>query len=141
MWWRVYASVVLLMTVGRGCVQGAQVTIENPKNLPVNEERVNLLYTMICQEMAKTYHIRDYKKLEYPLTLVLGEEYERYSIEVSTGSIYLQKWDETRFASGATLLAFHRVLSEEQFRIVAMKALKRFRNTRPVTVSEARTLR
>ena len=66
---------------------------------------------------------------------------ERYSIEVSTGTIYLQKWDETSFASGATLLAFHRVLSDEQFRIVAMKALKRFWNTRPVTVSEARTLR
>ena len=72
---------------------------------------------------------------------VLGEEYERYSIEVSTATIYLQKWDETSFASGATLLAFHGVLSDEQFRIVAMKALKRFRNTRPVTVSEARTLR
>jgi len=63
---------------------------------------------------------------------VLGEEYERYSIQVSTGTIYLQKWDETSFASGATLLAFRRVLSDEQFRIVVMKALKRFRIQDPL---------
>jgi len=74
MWWRVYLRVALLTLLGCGQAGGAQVTIENPKNLPVREEQVTLLYTMICQEVAKTYHIHDYRKLEHPLTLVLGED-------------------------------------------------------------------
>lgn len=117
MWWRVYLGVALLAEVGCGWAQAAEGMIENPKNLPVNPEQFSLLDTMICQEMAGAYHIGDYKKLEFPLTAVLREEHERYTIDhsIGTATIYLQKWDETSFASAATMLAFHRVLSIEQF--------------------------
>lgn len=140
MWWRVYLSAALLTLLGCSQASGTQVTIENPKNLPVREEQVTLLYTMICQEVAKTYHIRDYRRLERPLTLVLGEDRERYSIDSGgTGTIYLRKWDEQSFAACAAKLAVHNVLSSEQFTVVVLKTLGRYRNTRPISVSEART--
>lgn len=140
MWRRVYLSAALLTLLGCGQAWGAEVTIENPKNLPVREEQVTLLYSMICQELAKTYHIRNYRKLERPLTLVLGEDRERYSIDsAGTGTIYLRKWDEKSFAACAAKLAVHNVLSTEQFTVVVLKTLERYRNTRPITFSEART--
>lgn len=140
MWWRVYLSAALLTLLGCSQAWAAEVNIENPKNLPVREEQVTLLYTMICQEVAKTYHIHDYRKLERPLTLVLGEDRERYSIDSEgMGTIYLRKWDEKSFAACAAKLAVHNVLSSEQFTLVVLKTLERYRNIKPVTVSEART--
>jgi len=123
-----------------GKALGAQLTIENPKNLPVDETQVQLLYTMICQEVAEAFHVDNYKNLQYPPTLVLGEEYERYLIDHKTGAgtIYLEKWDEAHFAAPAAMLALHHVLSDEQFRAVVMKSLKRFSNTRPITVADAK---
>ena len=140
---RVYPGVVALALLGCSWARGAEVTIENPQTLPVNRGQVSLLYTMICQEVGDTYRIRDYQKLEYRLTLVLGEEHEHYVIDhpPGTATIYLQKWDETRFASAAAMLALHHLLSGEQFRDVVMKALKRYRIARPITVNEAKTLR
>lgn len=92
MWWRVYRGAALLAVVSCGWAQAAEVMIENRRNLPVNPEQVSLLDTMICQEMAGAYHIRDYKKLEFPLTAVLREEHERYTIDhpIGTATIYLQ---------------------------------------------------
>jgi hypothetical protein len=121
-------------------VRGAQITIENPRNLPLKEERVTLLYTVVCQEVATAFHIRDYKTLEVPLTLILGEGRERYTFDHRDGSgtTYLQKWDETRLASVAVMIAFHHVLSDERFRRVVMKTLKRFESVSPVTVTQAK---
>jgi len=140
MWRRVFPVVLLLTFVVGSRALGAELTIENPKNLPVDEAQVKLLYAMICQEVAEALHVRDYKGLQYPLTLVLGEEYERYLIDHRTGAgtIYLEKWDEAHFAAPAAMLALHHVLSDEQFRAVVMKSLRRFSNTRPVTVAEAK---
>jgi hypothetical protein len=137
--WRLFTA-VLLALAGCGWARGGQVTIENPKNLPIDAARVNLLYIMVCQEVAETFHIRDYKRLEYPLTLVLGEERERYVIDHSTGegTIYLQQWDESRFTGSAVMVAFHQALSTEQFRLLVAKTLKRFWNASPVTVAEAK---
>jgi hypothetical protein len=140
MWRPILLTMVLLAFIDCGLARGAQVKIVNPKNLPVDEERVNLLYPMACQEVAESLRVRDAKMLEYPLTLVLGEQVERYTIDHTTGegTIYLQQWDETSFASSAVMLAVHHVLTDQQFRMVVMKTLKRFRNTVPVTVAEAR---
>ena len=140
MWRRGLLGVLLLTLLACGWAEGAQVTIENPKNLLVDEGQVKVLYTMICQEVADTLHVPDLNQLEYPLTLVLGEERERYLIDHQTGAgtIYLEKCDETRFAAAAAMLALHHVLSNEQLRAVVMKSLRRFSKTRPVTIAEAR---
>jgi hypothetical protein len=141
--WRFCFGVVLLAVLACGKTRGAQVTIENPKNLPIKEEEVNLLYTMVCQQVAENFQVRDYKRLESPLTVVLGEDREGYWIDHLNGAatIHLQKWDEARFASAAVMIAVDHLLSNDQFREVVVKTLKRFWNTSPVTVSEARNRR
>lgn len=137
------ASLLLLAFLGCGWVRAAQVTIENPKKLPVKEEEVNLLYTMVCQQVAKDFHVRNYKNLESPLTLVLGEDRERYVIDHLTGAgtIYLHQWDEVHFASAAVMIAFHHVLSNNQFREEVKNVLTRFSKIVPETISAARNRR
>src|SRR5215468_3100980 len=128
--WHVSPIVAFLVILACCPAQGAQITILNPKNLPVDQEQIALLYRMSCQEVADTFHIRDYAKLLYPLNVVLGEERERYEIDhkTGTGTIYLQQWEEVRFAGAAAMLALDHLMSTEQFRTVVTKTLKRFRN-------------
>jgi hypothetical protein len=137
------ASLLLLAFLGCGWVRAAQVTIENPKRLPVKEEEVNLLYTMVCQQVAQDFHVRNYKNLESPLTLVLGEDRERYAIDHLTGAgtIYLHQWDEVHFASAAIMIAFHHVLSNDQFQEEGKNVLRRFSKIVPETISAARNRR
>jgi len=137
------ASLLLLAFLGCGWVRAAQVTIENPKRLPVKEEEVNLLYTIVCQQVAQDFHVRNYKNLESPLTLVLGEDRERYVIDHLTGAgtIYLHQWDEVHFASAAIMIAFHHVLSNDQFQEEGKNVLRRFSKIVPETISAARNRR
>ena len=136
-------SVLLLAFLGFAWVLAAQVTIENPKKLSVKEEEVNLLYTIVCQQVAQDFHVRDYKNLEPPLTLVLGEDRERYVIDHLTGAgtIYLHQWDEVHFASAAIMIAFHHVLSNDQFQEEGKNVLRRFSKIVPETISAARNRR
>jgi hypothetical protein len=121
----------------------AQVAIENPQKVKVKEVEVNLLYTMVCQQVARDFHVHNYKNLEAPLTLVLGEDRERYVIDHLTGAgtIYLQQWDEAHFASAAVMIAFHHVLTNDQFRVEVKNVLTRFSKTVPETLSAARNRR
>ena len=129
----IFLLAVLLSSADRLC--GA-VTIENPKSLPVDDGQVNLLYTMTCEEIADTYHVRNYKDLQVPLTLVLGEDDERYVIDHMTGAgtIYLKQWNEQNFVAAAVLIAFHRVLTKERFNLEVIKILTRFERVKPQTV-------
>jgi hypothetical protein len=109
----------------------------------VKDEEVNLLYTMVCEQVAQDFHVRNYKNLEVPLTLVLGEEAERYVIDHLTGAgtIYLRQWDETYFAGAAVMIAFHRVLTNGQFQAEVKKVLTRFSKIAPETLTAARNRR
>src|SRR6266481_683229 len=136
------ASLLLLAFLCCGWVQAAQVTIENPKKLPVQEEEVNLLYTIVCRQVAQDFHVPNYKNLESPLTLVLGEDRERYVIDhLGAGTIYLLQWDEAHFASAAVRITFHHVLSSGQFQEEVKNVLTRFSKIVPETISAARNRR
>jgi hypothetical protein len=136
-------TILCFALFGAVSLRAGKVTIENPKGLPVKQEEVTLLYTLVCQEVAESYHVKNYKDIEAPLTLVLGEERERYLIDHLTGAdtIYLQQWNESHFAAAAVMIAFHHVLSNDRFQVVATKALKRFSKIEPETVTTARNRR
>jgi hypothetical protein len=133
-------TILCFALFGAGTLRAGKVTIENPKGLPVKQEEVSLLYTLVCQQVAESFHVKD---IEVPLTLVLGEERERYLIDHLTGAgtIYLQQWNDSRFAGAAVMIAFHHVLTNDQFQVVATKALKRFSKIAPETVTTARNRR
>jgi hypothetical protein len=69
----------------------------------VRDKEVNLLYTMVCEQVAQDFHVRNRKNLEVPLTLVLGEERERDAIDHLTkeATFWLQHWrDKLRECGG-----------------------------------------
>jgi hypothetical protein len=136
-------TILCFALFGVGTMRAGKVTIENPKGLTVKQEEVSLLYTLVCQQVAESFHVKNYKDIEVPLTLVLGEERERYLIDHLTrgGIIYLQQWSESHFAAAAVMIAFHHVLSSDQFQVVAAKALKRFSKIAPETLTTARNRR
>jgi hypothetical protein len=136
--WLLAVLLLCLFTSKPACA--AAVTIENPKRLPVDDTQVNLLYTITCQEIADAYHVRNYRDLQVPVTLVLGEDDERYVIDHLTGAgtIYLKQWIEQNFVAAAVMIAFHRVLSNDRFRSEVTKILSRFERIKPQTVTTLR---
>ena len=62
--------------------------------------------------------MHDSSKLEFPLTLVLGERNERYTVDDNNGAytIYLDDWNEAHFASSALMLVVHHREEEAQKR-------------------------
>jgi len=119
---------------------GADVRIENPKGLAIDQVQVNVLYTMTCQEVASAYHVRNYSDLQVPLTLVLGGDDERYTIDHGTGAgtVYLRHWDDQLFVAAAVMIAYHHVLSDQTFRREVTKILTRFNKVKPQTVADLR---
>jgi len=140
MFCRILPNLLVVTWLSCGTVAAAKVTVDNPKHLAVNEAEVELLYTMVCQEIAKTYHVRNYKDLQVPLTLVLGEQDERYLIDHRTGAgtICLKQWNEQLFVASAVMIAFHHVLSNGEFRLEVTKILARFEKITPQTVTALR---
>lgn len=134
-WLFTTAVLVTVCTARPAC--GADVTIENPKGLPVDASQVNFLYTITCQEIAEVYHVRNYKDLQVSLTLVLGEDDERYVIDHLTGAgtVYLREWIEQNFVAAAVMIAFHRVLSNDGFNSEVAKILTRFAKVKPQTAT------
>jgi len=139
--WLLTALLLCLPTSKLAC--GGAVTIENPKGLPVDGVQVNLLYTMTCQEIAEAYHVRNYRDLQVPVTLVVGEDGDHYVIDHRTGAatIYLRQWSEQNFVAAAVMIAFHRVLSDDRFRSEVIKILSRFERIKPQTVTTIRRSR
>jgi hypothetical protein len=85
----------------------AQLTIDNPKHLDVPQEKAKVLLRLACRTVAKEFHSREQSKVEFDFRLVLGEKEERYGIDDKTGvpTLYLQQWNETKFATAAIRLA------------------------------------
>ena len=118
----------------------AQVTIENPKNLEVSPARVNLVFSMTCNIIAKEFHMRDSSKLEFPLTLVLGEPNEHYTADDNKGvyTIYLDDWNEAHFASSTLALVVHHLVSIVRQRELVREILLRSNRIAPVSSRELR---
>ena len=117
----------------------AQVTIQNPQNLDIPEQRVQTLHRIICRVVAEEFHIRE-AKVEGAVTLVLGEEEQRTVVnELSaTFHIYLNRWDEVAFAISDTELAVQRMLSRDRFERIAREVIRRVNKTAPVNANTVR---
>src|SRR5215469_14116095 len=124
----------LLMSVGT-----AQVTIENPRNLAVPEQRVQVLHRVISRVVAEEFHIRG-SEVEGTVTLWLGEERERTVVDERSGTfnIYLKRWDEVEFAISDTELAIQRMLSRDRFERIAREVIRRVDKTAPVNADALR---
>src|SRR5262249_20580807 len=117
----------------------AQVTIKNPRNLAVPEQRVRVLHRIICRVVAEEFHVRG-SEVEGTVTLFLGEERQRTVVDERNGTfnIYLKRWDEAEFAISDTELAVQRMLSRDRFERIARKVIRRVNKTAPVNANALR---
>src|SRR5271156_730211 len=115
----------------------AQITIKNPKHLPVPENKPEMLFRLACQQVAEEFHIVDPAKLQFPVTVVLGEA-SRYTADedTQTYTIYMERWDDVRFVSSVVMLAAHRVVTRERYKKMVLEALRRANEILPVQAAE-----
>jgi hypothetical protein len=115
----------------------AQVTVKNPKHLSVPEDRPQILFRMACQRVAEEFHVVDPAKLQFPVTVVLGEA-SRYTADEDTQAytIYVERWDDARFVSSAVMLAAHRVVTRERYKRIVLEVLRRANEVMPVQAAD-----
>lgn len=117
----------------------AEVTIKNPLHLDYPEQRVQMLHRIICRVVAAEFHVRTGK--EIPVTLVLGEAQQRTVVDElnDSAAIYLERWDEARFAIADTQLAVQRMLTRDRFERIARDVIQRVEAAAPISVNSLRS--
>lgn len=115
----------------------AQITIKNPKHLSVPDDKPQVLFRLACQQVAEEFHIVDPAKLQFPVTVVLGEA-PRYTADEDTQvyTIYMERWDDVHFVSSVVMLAAHRVVTRERYKKMVLEALRRANEIMPVQAAD-----
>lgn len=117
----------------------AQITVKNPDNLSVPDNKPLVLLRMACQVVAEEFHVHDPAKLDFPLILVLGEPF-RYTADDDNNmyTIYLDRWDDIRFTAYAVMLASHLVVVRGRYKKMVVETLRRASRVSPVQADALR---
>ena len=117
----------------------AQITVKNPSRLPLPDNKPQILLNMACRVVADEFHVRDAATLDFPLILVLGEPFHYTADdEDQLYTIYLDRWDDTMFASSAVMLASHRVVTKDQYKKMVVEILRRADHVSPIPAENLR---
>jgi hypothetical protein len=127
-------TIALLFIVLASVLGSGQITIDNPKHLDIPEGRAKVLLNVACKVVGEKFH-RNPANLEFPVILVLGQPWH-YTADADNGvyAIYLETWDDTRFASSAMMLAVSRVVPTNQYKEMVAEILKRSKQILPVRI-------
>ncbi|HEY7095367.1 MAG TPA: hypothetical protein VH437_01475 [Terriglobales bacterium] len=117
----------------------AQVRIQsNGVNVP--EEKVTALYNATFHVVAQEFHLQDSSDLRFPVTLVLGEQNERV-LGDEVGKvyvIYMNDWNEAKFALAASRIALQHLVSEERKNRMVSDIVRRADRITPVSAQALR---
>jgi hypothetical protein len=121
------------------CVGWAQVKIQS-NGVDVPADKVNVLYNTTFHVVAEEFHLRDNADLRFPVTLVLGDSNERVlGDEVSkTYVIYMERWNEAKFALAASRIAVQHLVSEERKNRMVSEIVRRSDQVAPVSLQALR---
>jgi hypothetical protein len=110
------AAILLVLLVATPIWGWTPVTILNPKHLPVPEEEVNRLFQTTCRVVAQEFHLQNEEALDFRLVLVMGERDEHVMADEDKGVyiVYLNRWNEGKFATSAMRLAVWRVVPRKR---------------------------
>jgi hypothetical protein len=113
--------------------------VRNPSRLPLPDNKPQVLLNMACRVVADEFHVRDAAALDFPLILVLGEPFHYTADdENQLYTIYLDRWDDTMFASSAVMLASHRAVTKDRYRKMVVEILRRANQVGPVQADDLR---
>lgn len=135
--WILRASLFVVLGAGSAW---PQVTIINPHHVFVPQDRVNLLFRMSRDVIAKEFQLRDPRRMDFPLTLILGEANERLSLDEDhqVYVVLLNKWDESKFVTSVMRLAVWRVVPRERRNELVLEILQRANTVGTVSVGSLR---
>ncbi len=117
----------------------AQVTIQNPKKLPVPEARVAVIYDVVRRLVFEEVKPVGGKPVNLKLTLALAVRPQAGYLtneDEGTVEIYLDEWDENRFAQAVMALSMQLALPVKRRREILQEAQRRADLLAPVDVGE-----
>ncbi len=116
-----------------------QVTIQNPKKLPVPEARVNVIYDVVRQLVFEAVKPAGGKPVSLRLTLSLAVRPEFGYLtneEQRSAEVFLTEWDEAQFSYAVMALALQQTLPAKRRSEILQEAQRRVDLLAPVDVNE-----
>ena len=114
------------------------LTIVNPNQLDIPDERARVLLRTTCQLVAEEFHQKP-KHVEITMTLVLGDPDERYSINKKGQlTMYLGRWNEGKFVNGVITSAIQWMASLPMRNQMLTEIVRRTDQIVPVSANRLR---
>lgn len=114
------------------------LTIVNPNQLDIPDERARVLLRTTCRLVAEEFHQKP-KRGEITMTLVLGVPDERYSIDKNGHlTMYLARWNEGKFVNGVITSAIQWMASLHMRNQMLTEILRRTDQIVPVSANQLR---
>ena len=116
----------------------AQLTIENPKHLNVPESQAQALFVTTTRVMEKEFNAPGALENKFHMKLVIGEKPERFTIDdpAGNGTLYLESWNEFKFATVTMRLAIQQLLVPERQQRMLDVIVRRAHEIAPVSAAE-----
>lgn len=112
------------------------LTIVNPNQLDIPDERARVLLLMTCRLVAEEFHQKP-KHVEIAMTLVLGARDVHYSIDKKGRlTMYLARWDERKFVDGVVTSAIQWMASLRMRNQMLTEILRRTDLIVPVSANQ-----
>ena len=114
------------------------LTIVNPNQLDIPDERARVLLLTTCRLVAEEFHQKP-KHIEITMTLILGAQDERYSVDKKGRlTMYLARWDEGKFVNGVITSAIQWMASLQTRNQMLTEILRRTDQIVPVSANQLR---
>jgi len=128
-WHRTIALLMVASAMAR-----AQLTIENPKHVEISEQDAQVLFLTTSRVIETEFHSPGTLENKFHVKLVLGQPGERFTIDDASGNgtIYLERWNDGRFAVAVMRLAMQHLLVPDRQKRMLIEIQRRSREIAPV---------
>lgn len=118
----------------------AQLVLENPKHLDVPEPQAQALFLTTMRVMETEFHAPGALENSFKVRLVLGEKAERFTIDdpYGNGTVYMERWNEGRFAVSAMRLAIQHLLAPARQKRMLEEIVRRTHEIAPIKAAQLR---
>lgn len=129
----------VLLLLASSLVQ-AQLVLENPKHLDVPEHQAQAIFLTTMRVMESEFHSPGTLENTFRMRLVLGEKPERFTIDdpSGNGTVYMERWNEGRFAVTAMRLAIQHLLAPERQKRMLEEIVRRAHEIAPIKAAQLR---
>jgi hypothetical protein len=113
-----------------------QVTVINPQQLDLPVQTAQVLLRLSCKVAAEQFHVAG--ETEFPLTVVVGEENEEHYIADDVNrvyTVYLKRWNESRFTTATMMIAVRRLALPAQKKMIT-EVLERAHAITPIRAQQ-----